>query len=122
MRLILILCVLAIAACRPIYSRDVANFTAFPEQMPGPGTAFGELEIWFNKRGFAPGSDVFQSESELRRKPGAPITYTLVADRSWWLSRVRTVQDFCVTQKFIYYKLDAEQKLTQAIQNNRSLC
>ena len=33
-----------------------------------------------------------------------------------------TVQDFCVTRKFIYYKLDADQKLVRAIQNNRSNC
>lgn len=122
MRPILLLLLVATMACRPIYGRDVANFTAFPEKLPSVGTPIPELEVWFDKRGYAPGADVYQSEAELRRQPGAPITYTMDSDRSWWLMRARTVQDYCVTQKFIYFKLDGSQKLLRAIQNKRSVC
>lgn len=122
MRFILLLTLLATVACRPIYGRDVANFTAFPEKLPGVGASLQDLETWFDKRGYAPGPDVYQSEAELRRQHGAPITYALDADRSWWFMRARTIQDYCVTQKFIYFKLDGAQQLTRAIQNKRSVC
>ncbi len=122
MRIVLLLTLLAVVACRPIYGRDVANFTAFPEKLPDIGTPADMLEEWFDKLGYAPGPDVFQSEGELRRQPGAPLAYALEADRSWWLMRARTIQDYCVTQKFIYYKLDPERKLLRAIQNKRSVC
>lgn len=122
MRFILFITLLAFVACRPIYGRDVGNFTAFPEKLPGIGTSAEELNGWFDKRGYAPGPDVYQSEAELRRQPGAPITYTNESDRSWWLTRNRTIQDYCVTQKFIYFKLDAARKLVRAIQNKRSVC
>lgn len=122
MRIILLLTLLGVIACRPIYGRDVANFTAFPEKLPSVGTPAADLEIWFDKMGYAPGPDVYQSESELRRQPGAPITYASEANRSWWLMRSRTIQDYCVTQKFIYFKLDAAQNLSRAIQNKRSVC
>lgn len=122
MRLILLLTLVAFAACRPIYSRDVSNFTAFPEMIPEVGTPVADLEMWFHKRGFVAGPDVFQSEAELVRMQGSPPVYSVEADRSWWFSRVRAVQDYCVTQKFIYYKLDEAQRLSQAIQNSRSSC
>jgi hypothetical protein len=122
MRIVLLLALLAIAACRPIYGRDVANLTAFPEDLPAVGTSAAMLDEWFDKLGYAPGPHVFQSESELRRQPGAPLVYALETDRSWWLMRARTTQDFCTTQKFIYYKLDHERKLQRAIQNKRSVC
>lgn len=122
MRTLMLLTLLAFVACRPIYGRDVANLTAFAEKLPAIGTSVGELEVWFNKLGYAPGPDVFQSESELLRQPGSPLVYALEADRNWWLMRVRTVQDYCVTQKFIYYQLDVDRKLQRAIQNKRSVC
>ena len=122
MRIVLLLTLLAVVACRPIYGRDVANFTAFPEELPAVGTSIADLETWFDKLGYAPGPDVYQTESELRRQPGAPLVYATQHDKSWWLMRVRTVQDYCVTQKFIYFKLNAEQKLQRAIQNVRSVC
>ena len=122
MRIVLLLTLLAAVACRPIYGRDVANLTAFPENLPAVGTSIDQLDIWFDKLGYAPGPDVFQSEGELRRQSGAPLVYALEADKSWWRMRARTIQDFCVTQKFIYYQLDAEQKLERAVQNRRSVC
>lgn len=122
MRIVMLLILLASVACRPIYGRDVANFTAFPEKLPAVGTPLGDLEVWFDKLGYAPGPDVFQSEGELRRQPGAPLVYAIETDRDWWRMRVRTVQDYCVTQKFIYYQLDAGQNLLKAIQNKRSVC
>lgn len=122
MRLILLLTLIACVACRPIYSRDVSNWSAYPETIPEVGTPYGDLETWFHKRGFAAGPDVFQSEAELLRMQGSPPVYSVEVDRSWWFSRVRAVQDYCVTQKFIYYKLDEAQRLSQAIQNSRSSC
>lgn len=122
MRAILLLCLVVATACRPIYGRDVANFTAFPEKLPAIGTPLSELEVWFDKLGYAPGPDVFQAEGELRNPPNGPQLYLLDEDRSWWRSRVRTVQDYCVTQKFIYYKLDDAETLRRAIQNKRSVC
>lgn len=122
MRIVMILMLLATVACRPIYGRDVANLTAFPEHLPAIGTSTSDLEVWFDNRGYAPGPSVFQSEGELRRQPGSPLVYALEADRLWWHTRVRTVQDYCVTQKFIYFQVDADGGLSQAIQNKRSVC
>ncbi|MGD1926835.1 MAG: hypothetical protein ACFB03_22020 [Paracoccaceae bacterium] len=122
MRIFLIVCLLVATACRPIYTRDVANFGAFPEPVPPVGTAIAELDVWFDKRGYAPGPSVWMAESELRRVQGGALVYALEEDKLWWQTRVRGVQDFCVTQKFVYFRLDAEQRLTRAIQNSHSEC
>ncbi|MEM9060928.1 MAG: hypothetical protein AAGD13_10750 [Pseudomonadota bacterium] len=122
MRVLLILCLSVAVSCRPIYTRDVANFTAFPEPVPPVGTPYAEMEVWFEKRGYAPAPEVWQAEGELRRVQGGPLVYALEKDRMWWQARVRAVQDFCVTQKFIYYRLDLDQRLVRAIQNSHSQC
>ena len=122
MRIVTLLIVLTCTACSPLYGRDVANFTAFPEDLPAVGTSASDLDAWFEKLGYAPASDVWQSESQLRRAPGAPLVYAVERDKIWWKTRARTVRDFCTTQKFIYYRLDTQQRLERAIQNKRSVC
>ena len=89
MRALLLLTLLITVACRPMYGRDLANFTTFPDSMPGLGTHIGDLETWFDGRGYSPSSDVFQAESELRRHPGTPLAYALEQDRSWWKARAK---------------------------------
>ena len=122
MRVLLFVFCVALSACRVPYSSELADLTVAPFEIPPYGTPKAELVLWFDKNRFAPGPDVFQAESELRRLPGAPLAYALEKDRSWWLSRAQTVRDFCVTQKFVYYKLDPEGRLARAILTSRSQC
>jgi hypothetical protein len=116
------LAALALAGCRVPYTSDIANFGAFPEPVPPPGTSVIDLESWFYKRGYGPGPRVLQSEAELRRDPGEPLVYALQAEREWWLTQHRVVRDFCVTKKTIYYQLDGSNALTRAIQGRISQC
>ena len=122
MRSLIVLALLACAGCRAPYMHEIADMTVREYQIPPYGTPAGELNAWFDANGFAPGARILQSESELRRPPGAPLVYALEADRTWWLSRMQTVRDFCVTQKIVYYKLDTEKKLSHAILTSRSQC
>lgn len=122
MRILVLLTLMACVACRPMYARDIAKLTAFPEELPAVGTSASDLDAWFDKLGYAPSADVWQSESELRRQTGDPLVYAIEQDKTWWKARARTVQDFCITQKFIYYRLDTERRLERAIQNRRSVC
>ncbi|MEO1490661.1 MAG: hypothetical protein AAFV19_00725 [Pseudomonadota bacterium] len=114
--------VLALGACRVPYPHEYANFTAFPEPVPPVGTPVAELDAWFHKRGYGPGPRVRQSEAELRRQPGEPLVYSVEADRTWWLTQHRVIRDFCVTQKTIFYRLDAEDRLQKAVQGKFSQC
>lgn len=123
MRIALIaLTVLALAGCRVPYTADIANFGAFPEPVPPAGTPVVDLEQWFIKRGYGPGPRVLQSEAELRRSPGDPLVYALEAERQWWLTQHRTIRDFCVTRKTIYYQIDGAGALQRAVQGRMSQC
>lgn len=121
MRFVLLMLVL-LGACRAPYMSEWANLTVVPFDIPPYGTPRGELELWFDENRFRPGPQVFQAESELRRLPGAPLAYALDEDRSWWLSRSQTVRDFCFTEKYVYYKLDDQERLARAILTSRSQC
>lgn len=122
MRALMLMICVALGACRAPYMSEIADLTVRPFEIPPYGTEHGELVAWFDQNDFAPGPDIYQAEAELRRIPGAPLTYALDRDRSWWQSRVQTVRDFCVTQKYVYYKLDAEERLERAILTTRSQC
>lgn len=119
---LLIIAVLLLGGCRAPYMSDVSLMTVAGYQIPPTGTSAPELNTWFDANGFAPGPKVYQAESELRRIPGSPLAYALEADRSWWLSRVQTVRDFCRTEKIVYYKLDDNDGLGRAILTARAQC
>ena len=122
MRLALFLALMAMTACRVPYTADLADLTVWPDEMPPAGTSAEALDAWFHEEDYAPGPRVWQAEAELRRRPGAPLTYTLEKDRLWWLTRTQVVRDFCVTQKTIYYRVDGNGALDRAIQSHRSAC
>ena len=122
MRWLMLLGIVLVAACRAPYSSEVADLTVIPFDIPPYGTPNSELVAWFDENRFAPGPDVYQAESELRRLPSEPLAYALEKDRSWWLSRTQYVRDFCVTQKQVYYKLDDQDRLARAIMTSRSQC
>ncbi len=122
MRPLILSLILVLGACRAPYMSDIADLTVMPDDLPPTGTPEAALNIWFDDNRYAPGPRVWQAEAELRRLPGAPLAYATEKDRSWWLSRARTVRDFCVTQKYIYYKLDDNGALTRAIMSARSQC
>lgn len=121
MRPLLIL-VLVLAGCRAPYMSDYADMTTSPDEMPQVGTSKADLDDWFRTTGYAPGPRVQQSEAELMRSPGDPLSYSLMADKRWWFSQSRAIRDLCVTQKIIYYRLDDSGALKQAIQTKRSQC
>ena len=122
MRPLIALVLLLCAACRAPYMSEIADLTVRPFAIPPYGTPASELNAWFDENRFAPGARVLQAESELRRLPGSPLAYALESERSWWLSRMQTVRDFCVTQKIVYYKLDQNEALARAIMTSRSQC
>lgn len=122
MRATLLVVVALLGACRAPYMNEIADLTVIPFEIPPYGTPMAELDLWFDANRFAPGPKVWQAETELRRLPGAPLAYASENDRTWWLSRTQTVRDFCVTQKLVYYKLDAERRLARAILTSRSQC
>ena len=122
MRPTIILALLLCSACRAPYMSEIADLTVRPFEIPPYGTPAPELHQWFDENRFAPGARVLQSESELRRLPGSPLVYALESERSWWLTRMQTVRDFCVTQKIVYYKLDQNEALARAIMTSRSQC
>lgn len=122
MRSLVLICVFLLGACRAPYLHELADLTARPDELPPPGTPEAELNQWFDENSYAPGPKVWESEGDLRRLPGTLNSYVLEGDRSWWLTRSRTVRDFCVTQKYIYYKMDDNGALARAILNARSQC
>ncbi|MEM7422279.1 MAG: hypothetical protein AAF334_01075 [Pseudomonadota bacterium] len=123
MRLLIALLIIATAACRPIYTRDIANLTSFNNpEFPPAGTYEAALIAWFDERGYLPGPKVHQTEGELRRMQGEPLVYASPDDKEWWFSRAHNVRDFCITQKLIYYRLDTQRRLARAVQTYRSEC
>lgn len=122
MRVLLIVAVMLVASCRAPYMSDLADMTVLPETFPPVGTPSVALDTWFNNRDYAPGPRVHQAEASLRRRPGDPLVYAVQADKMWWYTRSRSVRDVCVTERVIYYRLDASSNLIQAIQNHRSQC
>lgn len=122
MRYILLFVALALSACRSPYMSEIADMTVYPFEIPEYGTEEEALNTWFDANRFSPGPKVWQAETELRRLPGAALVYASEADRSWWMSRSQTVRDFCVTEKYVYYKLDGEKRLSRAILTSRSWC
>ena len=117
-----ICCLLLLGACRAPYMSEIADTTVQDFDVPPYGTEEAALNRWFDENRFAPGPRVWEAETELRRLPGTAIPYANEEDRSWWLSRSQTVRDFCVTEKYVYYKLDAERRLSRAIKTSRSWC
>lgn len=122
MRALVIAILLLTGACRAPYMSEWADLTVIPFEIPPYGTPEAELNLWFDQNMFAPGARIYQAEAELRRLPGAPLVYALEKDRRWWLSRLQTVRDLCVTQKIVYYMLDENQALSRAILTSRSQC
>lgn len=122
MRLGVVLVLLMAVGCRAPYSSDVADWTVLPETFPAVGTSEAVLNIWFDNRGYAPGPKVHQAEASLRRRPGDPLVYAVASEKRWWHTRARSVRDFCVTTRTIYYRLDAAGTLLQAVQTHRSQC
>jgi hypothetical protein len=101
---------------------NLADLTVWTDDLPPPGTPEAELNEWFDENRYAPGPKVWEAEGDLRRLPGAAGSYVREEDRSWWLTRSRTVRDLCFTQKYVYYKLDDNGALSRAIMNARSQC
>lgn len=120
--LVFVLALLAVSGCRAPYLSEINDLTVMEYEIPPYGTPADELALWFDQNGFAPGPNVWQAESELRRLPGTALAYALEADRSWWLTRAQTVKDFCTTQKIVYYKLDQDGRLARALLTARSQC
>jgi hypothetical protein len=116
------LVVAALAGCRAPYVADYAAMTVLPEELPAPGTTPTALEDWFAEQSYAPGPRVLQSEGELLRRPGDPLIYAQPGDREWWLTQHRTVRDFCVTRRTVYYRLAPDGRLERAIGTHRSYC
>ncbi len=122
MRLVLLIVVLLCASCRAPYLSEINDLTVMRYEIPPYGTPADELDLWFDQNAFAPGPQVLQAESELRRLPYTGLTYALEADRTWWYTRAQTSKDFCTTQKIVYYKLDQNNALARAILTSRSQC
>lgn len=122
MRAALIAATFLLMSCRAPYMSDLADMTVLPETFPPVGTPAAVLDTWFNNRDYAPGPRVHQAEASLRRRPGDPLVYAHAAHKMWWHTRSRTVRDVCVTERTIYYRLDASGGLLQAVQNHRSQC
>lgn len=120
--LVFVVLVFAIAACRPPRTADYANLLAQPDMLPPAGTSAEVLTAWFDQHGYAPGPRVLQSTAELQRREGDPLVYALESERTWWLTRHRTTHHLCVTRREIYYRVDGDGHLSQAIQKNRSEC
>lgn len=122
MRVLCLVLVVLTAACRVPYTSDLADWSVLSFDLPEEGTAPDDLGRWFESEGYVAGPKVFQTEAELRRRPGTPLVYALPGERSWWLSQVQTVRDLCVTQKFIYYRTRDDGRLARAVGAVRSQC
>ena len=110
------------AGCRPPYSSEIADMTVLAEELPPRGTPLVELQAWFDAAGYVEGPTVRQSRAELTRRPGAPLVYARAEDRLWWRTRQRTIRDFCVTRRVVYYRLAPGGALVEAIPAHRSQC
>lgn len=123
MRMLLALAVVGLAACQSGHTQNHAVNSALKNtNFPGVGTPKGRLEQWFDANQYRYGAEVFQSAGELRLTEPDVTMSTRPGDRSWWQSRILTIHDTCVTQRLIYYKLDANERLREAIRTRRSDC
>ena len=118
----ILLAVLAVAGCRVPYSSDIADMTVMSDGLPPAGTPGPALSAWFQEQGYAPGPRVHQSVASLMRRPGDALVYAQAQDKQWWLTQSRSVRDFCVTTRTVFYRLSPDGALEQAIQNHRSTC
>ena len=114
--------VVALAGCRVPYSSDIADLTVWPDGLPSAGTSMDELERWFMEEGYAPGPKVHQSVASLMRRPGDPLAYSHIQEKLWWHTQTRSVRDFCVTTRTVFYRVSDDGALDQAIQSHRSQC
>ncbi len=117
----LILLVL-VTGCRAPYSSEYADMAISHDELPPIGTTSEALATWFNQQGYVPGTTVVQATAELTRRPGEPLVYALPADKQRWLTQHRTVRHVCFTTKTVYYRVDAQGALLQAIPTKRSQC
>lgn len=117
-----IVVVTALAGCRTIYSSELADMTVWPDDLPAAGTSSEVLKRWFVAEGYAPGPDVHQSVASLMRRPGDPLPYTHAKEKLWWHTQSRSVRDFCITTRTIFYRMGDNGSLDQAIQSHRSSC
>lgn len=122
MRAMVFVVIAALAACRVPYGSDLADMTVWPDGMPEAGTSGAVLEKWFRAEGYAPGPDVHQSVASLSRRPGDPLAYSHASEKLWWKTQSRSVRDFCVTTRTVFYRLTDDGVLDQAIQSHRSQC
>lgn len=111
-----------LAACRVPYGSDLADLTVWPDGMPEAGTSASVLENWFRAEGYAPGPNVHQSVASLTRRPGDPLPYSHASEKLWWKTQSRSVRDFCVTTRTVFYRVTIDGALDQAIQSHRSQC
>lgn len=111
-----------LAGCRAPYGSDLADLTVWPDGMPEAGTSVATLDAWFRAEGYAPGPKVHQSVASLTRRPGDPLPYSHASEKLWWLTQSRSVRDFCVTTRTVFYRLTEGGVLDQAIQSHRSQC
>lgn len=111
-----------LAACRVPYGSDLADLTVWPDGMPEAGTSASVLENWFLAEGYAPGPNVHQSVASLTRRPGDPLPYSHASEKLWWKTQSRSVRDFCVTTRTVFYRVTIDGALDQAIQSHRSQC
>lgn len=122
MRLVLVLAAFALAACRVPYTHEIADLTVWPEEFPQAGTSSSDLNNWFVAQGYAPGPNVLQARAALMRRPGDPLIYARASEKTWWLTQSRSVRDFCITTRTIFYKLGPDKTLAEAVQTHRSQC
>lgn len=114
--------VVALAGCRVPYSSDIADLTVWPDGLPKAGTSMADLDRWFIEEGYAPGPKVHQSVASLMRRPGDPLAYSHAREKLWWHTQTRSVRDFCVTTRTVFYRFSDDGALDQAIQSHRSQC
>ena len=113
---------LVLAGCRSLYMSDYANILTRPDALPPVGVGGQTLTDWFDRHDYVTGPKVLQSEAELRRRPRAPLVYSLPGDRLWWLTAHRVVQHVCATRHVIYYRLDADGALAHVIGTYHNHC
>ena len=121
MRFLLLLC-LPLMACVLPRPSAINDMLVVDPDLPPPGTKGEVLQNWFADEGYVPGPKVRQSRAELLRRPGDPLVYATEAERRWWLSQQQTSHDLCVTAKYVYYRVQPDGTLIDAIPAVRSTC
>ncbi|MEM7059366.1 MAG: hypothetical protein AAF557_17415 [Pseudomonadota bacterium] len=120
--LLLVVLAVTVSGCRVPYGSDLADLTVWPDGMPEAGTSGADLDTWFRAEGYVPGPDVHQSVASLARRPGDPLPYSLASEKLWWQTQSRSIRNFCVTTRTVYYRMTDDGALDQAIQSHRSQC